>query len=74
MEQGKYLALRHPAVAGLTRKLARHEEKAGERFNAKTQRRGVIHLTMKYMKGMKIIHESVNERGQCLHSFADSGF
>ena len=37
MEQGKYLALRHPAVAGLTRKLARHEEKAGERFNAKTR-------------------------------------
>ncbi len=36
--------------------------KTGERFNAKAQRRGVIHLTMKNMKGMKIIHESVNKR------------
>ena len=33
-----------------------------EQFNAKTRRREVIHLTMKNMKVMKIIHESVNER------------
>ena len=33
-----------------------------EQFNSKTQRREVIHLTMKYMKVMKIIHESVNKR------------
>ena len=31
-------------------------------FNAKTRRREVIHLTMKNMKVMKIIHESANKR------------
>jgi len=31
-------------------------------------------FTMKNMKGMKITHESANERRQWLHPFADSDF
>ena len=39
----------------------RNHENRG-RFNAKTQRRGVIHLTMKNMKSMKRIQGKVERK------------